>query len=126
MIYQHLNPAMQNLFHLYIFAGLSFAFALINLIIGFYSKSREMFLFFGLISACVGVYYVLFPHSVYGDNSQLYGQTGLVFFILAFGLFPWFFMYYGRFKKNYLPWILSSGMLITFILFIFDQFIQYH
>ena len=111
---------MNSLIHLYVFAGLAFAFAVINIITGLQKKSDRTYLFFGLISFCIGIYYVLFPLAYHSNHPEFYDRTGLAFFIAAFGLFPWFFLYYGQCKRNNIPWILSGGMALTFLLFIFD------
>ena len=112
---------MAPLFHLYIFAGLSFAFAIINIVIGIQKSAEKSYLYFGIISFCVGMYYMLFPAATSQDYFISAGILGLSFFIAAFGFFPWFIKYYTTYKHNVLPWLLSSGMALTLLLFLLSN-----
>ncbi len=111
---------MDPLFHLYVFAGLSFAFAIINVVVGLQKGAERGYLYFGIISFCVGMYYLMFPLASSILEPNVYGMLGLVSFMIAFGLFPWFIMYYGECRRTKIPWILSAGMGLTLVLFLFN------
>jgi len=112
---------MSPLSHLYIFAGLSFAFALINIVVGLQKGTEKPYLIFGIISLCIGIYYLMFPMSISLPVPNIYGKIGLLFFIVAFGFFPWFIKHYGECRKSIMPWILSGGMAIVMMLFLYQQ-----
>lgn len=112
---------MTPLFHLYIFAGLSFAFAIINIIVGLQRGAERAYLYFGIISFCVGMYYLMFPLATSTFEPNAYGMVGLIFFMIAFGLFPWFIMHYGECRRSIVPVILSAGMGLTLVLFLYNN-----
>lgn len=109
---------IEDLYHLFIFSGLSFAFSLINLVIGLQKDAEKTYLYFGIISFCVGMYYLLFPFASGVQGNEIYGRIGLVFFITAFSFFPWFIKEYTSLISNKIPWALSSGMAFTLLLFL--------
>ncbi len=107
-----------SLYHLFIFSGLAFAFAIINIAVGIQKNSEKTYLFFGIISLCVGVYYLLFPLIDKSVTSGISARIGLAFFIVAFAIFPWFIKYYASYKSNVFPWALSIGMGLALFLFL--------
>lgn len=109
------------LYHLFVFSGLAFAFAIINVVIGTQKNADKTYLFFGMISLCVGIYYLLFPLIDISDISGIIAKTGLAFFIAAFAIFPWFIKFYASYKGKIFPWILSSGMGIALLVFLFTS-----
>ena len=110
----------ETLYHLFVFSGLAFAFAIINIAIGIQKGSEKTYLFFGIISLCISVYYFLFPLIDLSADSLLIDRMGLSFFIAAFAFFPWFIKYYTGHKNNVFPWILSLGMGTALFLFLID------
>lgn len=109
-----------TLYHIFVFSGLSFAFAIINIVIGLQKKAEQTYLLFGIISFCVGFYYLLFPMHSLVEDGNIIDKTGLSFFIIAFGCFPWFIKSYTNYSNKTYPIILSSGMSLTLILFLFS------
>jgi len=97
---------------------MSFAFAIINLVIGLQKSSEKSYLFFGAMAFCVGIYYLLFPMYPIAVSKDITNKIGLSFFILAFGFFPWFIKYYTKREENLVPWILSGGMFLSLLLFL--------
>jgi len=103
---------------LFVFSGLAFAFAIINIAVGFQKGSEKTYLFFGIISLCISVYYFQFPLVNLSADSLLFDRIGLSLFIAAFAFFPWFIKYYTGNKNNAYPWILSIGMGVALLLFL--------
>ena len=109
------------LYHLFIFAGLSFAFAAINIVIGLQKDAEKTYLLFGLIAIFVGIYYLLFPFSRDLESDSLTNKIGLTSFIISFAIFPWFIRSYASLKGKTIPTLLSLGMGITLILFLVNN-----
>ena len=108
----------ETLYHLFVFSGLAFAFAIINIAIGFQKGSEKTYLFFGIISFCISVYYFQFPLVNLSADSLLFDKIGLSFFIAAFAFFPWFIKHYTGNKNTAYPWMLSIGMGVALLLFL--------
>ena len=109
-----------TLVHLFIFSGLSFAFSLINSVVGLQKNAEKTYLFFGIISFFVGMYYLLFPFINDDGGSSAIATIALIFFISAFGFFPWFIKAYTSINNKIIPWVLSIGMGIVMMLFLFQ------
>ncbi len=109
--------------HLFIYflTGITFAFAAVNLIIGLRKGSERAYLFLGLIGACVGIYYLLFPHMTFTQPLSLVTKAGFFFFLANFALLPWFFSYYTAYCKLKVQWLLTIGMIISYLLLIFTN-----
>jgi hypothetical protein len=89
-----LDPKIQ--LFLYFLAGITFAFAAINLIIGFQKGNEKTYLFLGSIGACVGIYYLLFPHMTFTQPLSLVTKAGFFFFLANFALVTLvFFLLHG-------------------------------
>mgnify|MGYP001438348815 CR=1 FL=1 len=110
-----------SLYHLFIFSGLSFAFSLINIVIGLQKGAERTYLYFGIISFCVGIYYFLFPFTVRPIDSIFLNRIGLIFFISAFGFFPWFIKSYTKLENKLMPSLFSIGIGLTLILYLISE-----
>lgn len=109
-----MEPSIQ--LFLYFLTGITFTFAAVNLIIGFQKGSEKTYLFLGLIGVCVGIYYLLFPIVANGNSSALIILVAFFFFLANFALLPWYFCYYTGYSNKKEQWILTFGMVLTFIL----------
>ena len=112
-----MNP--NTLLFIYFLAGITFSFAAVNLTIGLQKGSEKTYLFLGLISVCVGIYYVLFPQMAYSQSLPITPKVAFFFFLANFALLPWFFCYYTKYCKPKIQWLLSIGMVISYLLFLF-------
>ncbi|MCD4696748.1 MAG: hypothetical protein K8S16_10965 [Bacteroidales bacterium] len=73
-----MNPKI--LLFLYFLAGITIAFAAVNLIIGLRKGGKKTYLFLGLIGVCVGIYYQLFPHMTFTQPLPITTKVGFFFF----------------------------------------------
>ena len=103
---------------LYFLAGITFAFAAVNLIIGFRKSVEKTYLFLGLIGVCVGIYYLLFPYMTFEQPLSMITKTGFFFFLANFALLPWFFCSFTGYCKSAIQWLLSSCMALAYLLLI--------
>ena len=106
---------------IYFLTGLTVSFAIINITIGLQKRSEKTYLFLGLMSICVGIYYALFPHMTFTQPLPLITKAGFFFFLANFALLPWFFSYYTGFRNSNVQWALSFGMLISYVLLILTK-----
>ncbi|NOR87033.1 MAG: PAS domain S-box protein [Bacteroidales bacterium] len=109
------------LIFIYFLAGITFAVAAINLLIGLRKGSEKTYLFLGLIGLCVGMYYLLFPYISFAQPLSIETKLGFFFFLGNFALLPWFFCHYTSYCKNTIQWLLTTGMIISFLLLLFTN-----
>jgi len=114
-----LSPNIQ--LFIYFIAGITLAFAAVNLIIAFQKGSEKFYLFLGLMGVCVGIYYLIFPQIIGAEPGSVRIKTGLFFFITNFALLPWFICFYTGFCKKKIQWLLTTGMAISFVLLLFTN-----
>lgn len=110
-----------TLLFIYFLAGITFSFAAINLTIGLQKGSEKTYLFLGLISVCVGIYYLLFPHMTFTHPLPIITKVGFFFFLANFALLPWFFCYYTTYCKRKIQWLLTGGMATSYLLLLFTN-----
>jgi len=106
---------------IYLLAGITFAFAAISITIGLQKGSEKMYFSLGLIGVCTGVYHLLFPHITIAEPLSLVTKVGFFFFLTSFSLLPWFFRYYTGYRRLKIQWLLTIGMLTSYVLFIFTS-----
>lgn len=109
------------LFYLYFLGGITWAFAAVNLIIAMQKGSEKTYLLLGIMGVCVGIYYFLFPYAQVLEPLSHISKIALFFFLSSFGLLPWFFCYYTGYCRKYVQWLLSGGMLVSYVMLLFTK-----
>ena len=107
---------MMNEGILYISAGISFAFAILNLLIGLQKKSQIFYLFFGVFSLFASFYFFF---GALGDFSDKRITAIRIFSAAAYySVFPWFIGTFLNVVNKKLLWSFSATFFIAFLLFI--------
>jgi len=104
---------------IYLLAGITLAFASVSLIIGLQKGSEKTYLFLGLMGICVGIYYLLFPQITNVAPFSLSSKVAFFFFLTNFALLPWFLSYYTGYYRFKVQWLLSAGMVISYVVLLF-------
>ena len=99
---------------LYFLAGITIAFAAINLIIAFQKGSEKTYLILGLMGVCVGAYYFLFPKAAVLNPGSIISKIALLFFMSSFALLPWFICFYTGYCRKYVQWSLTASMALSY------------
>ena len=101
---------------LYISAGISFAFALLNLLIGLQKKSPRFYLYFGVFSLFASLYFFFGAFDDFSDNRI----AGIRIFcaVIYYSAFPWFISSFLGFVNRKVIWSFFLIFLIAFLLFL--------
>ena len=108
---------------IYLLAGITLALAIINLGIGLQKGGDKAYTFLGLMGICVGIYNILFPLYSTQESTNIISKIAMFFFIANFALLPWFLCYYTHYRRGWLQWLLTSILVLSFILLLIDNII---
>lgn len=101
---------------LYISAGISFAFAILNLLIGFQKKSQSFYLHFGIFSLFAGFYF--FFGAIDDANNKNITAIRIFSAAVYYSAFPWFIATFLNVVRKKILWSFSLIFLAAFLLFI--------
>jgi PAS domain-containing protein len=101
---------------LYISAGISFAFAILNLLIGLQKKSQKFYLYFGIFSLFASFYFFFGAIDDFTDNRI--AAIRIFSAAVYYSAFPWFIGTFLGVVKRKVLWSFSFIFLTAFLLFI--------
>ena len=107
---------MMNEGILYISAGISFAFAMLNILIGLQKKSPRFYLLFGIFSLFASFYF--FFGAIDNSTDNRFAAVRLFSAAVYYSVFPWFIGTFLNVVNRKILWSLSLVFLTAFLLFI--------
>jgi PAS domain-containing protein len=101
---------------LYISAGISFAFAILNLLIGLQKESSKFYLYFGIFSLFASLYF--FFGAIDDFTDKRISAIRIFSAAVYYSAFPWFIATFLKVIKRKVLWSLSFIFLVAFLLFV--------